>query len=236
MSNNLTNKIFKSLEVSYFFRIYIETKIGDTLDNILPKDEVNKLDKSQLIKEYNNDSIITPDNWHEKKDILFKQHLETYKDSYTLEQKIKFEIEDLDKLATSERDYKVLVDNYKNFLLTKLQQPQTETKTPDAVLIKNQYPKIFKNDIGFTLFTKMYNYYKDEEKDNANFGFLFFAMEKDFLVCSQADFVKHLSNYNVHIDKIDNRQYHSDMNTNKKSKLYNATKQLLQKEHGLSTI
>lgn len=121
-------------------------------------------------------------------------------------------------------------------LITSNQPQQTETKNTGAVLIKNQYPKIFKNDIGFALFTKMHEYYKDENKDNANFGFLFFVMEEDFLVCSQADFVKHLSKYNVNIDKIDNRQYYSDMNNNKKSKLYNSTKQLLQKEHDLSTI
>lgn len=104
---------------------------------------------------------------------------------------------------------------------------------PDAIL-KNEFDKIFKNDIGFIIFSKMFELYKPENTHLANFSFLFYAMEKDFLVCSQTEFVKFLENdkYNVNIEKIDSRQ----SGTNKKSKLYNSIKETLQKKHNLSTI
>lgn len=119
-----------------------------------------------------------------------------------------------------------------------VQIEQAETKEPDESLLKNEDVKIFKNDFAFTLFYKMFEMYKPENRDLANFSFLFFAMEKDFLVCSQADFVKFLEieKYNVNIDKIDSRQWHLDMNQNKKTKLYNSIKEPLQKKHNLSTI
>ena len=106
----------------YFFRIYIETKIGNTLDSLYSKDELAKIDKNQLIKLYNNDSSITPDNWHNKKDILFKQHMEKYEDSYTLNEKIKLELKALNNLPISSADYEILAERYKKYLTNKTKQ------------------------------------------------------------------------------------------------------------------
>lgn len=107
---------------------------------------------------------------------------------------------------------------------------------PDEVL-KNEFDKIFKSDIGFTIFTKMFELYGNETNDLANFSFLFYAMEKEFLVCSQTKFKEFLRNekYNIEIEKIDNRQWFLDMNKNKKSKLYNSIKESLQEKHEKST-
>lgn len=93
-------------------------------------------------------------------------------------------------------------------------------------LTKNQYLKIFKNDLGFTLFNKMFEYYKDDGTDNANFSFLFYAMENEFLVCSQIDYINFIGNedYKISISKIDSRQSGS----NKKLKLYDSIKASLQ--------
>jgi hypothetical protein len=129
------------------------------------------------------------------------------------------------KFESKERDIEVC-EAYIKFLKRKdekfKQSQQTEANNPDEVLLKNKDITIFKNDIGFTLFIKMFEFYKNEQTHLANFSFLFFAMEKDFLVCSQADFVKFLENenYNISIEKIDNRQL--DWKNNKKSKLYNS--------------
>lgn len=129
-----------------------------------------------------------------------------------------------------------ILETYIYFINNQPQQP--EAVKPDEVL-KNEFKMIFKNDIGFTIFTKMFELYKDEIKYHlANFSFLFHAMEKDFLVCSQAKFKEFLreEKYNIEIEKIDNRQWFLDMDENKKSKLYNSIKESLQKKHGLSTI
>ena len=81
----------------------------------------------------------------------------------------------------------------------------------------------------------MYELYKDEKTRLANFSFLFFAMEEEFLVCNQVTFVKFLENekYNISIEKIDNRQL--TWKTSKKVKLYNSIKESLQKRHEKST-
>lgn len=129
-----------------------------------------------------------------------------------------------------------LIDEIKNSNpdTTEADKPQQpKTNMPDEVK-KNEFDKIFKNDIGFTIFTKMFELYKTEKTDLANFSFLFYAMEKDFLVCSQTDFVKFLENdkYNVSIEKIDSRQ----SGKNKKLLLYDSIKESLQKKHEKSTI
>lgn len=100
-----------------------------------------------------------------------------------------------------------------------------QTDKPDNVLLQNKHPKIFKNDLGFTLFTKMHELYKEEVKKlQANFSFLYYAMEKDFLNCSQKSYIEFLGSYNIFIDKVDSRQ----SGTNNKSKLYNSIKERLQ--------
>jgi hypothetical protein len=125
----------------------------------------------------------------------------------------------------------LLVNVYESYIYFLDQHQQVKMNNTDEVLLKNEDITIFKNDIGFTLFIKMFELYKDEKTELANFSFLFFAMEKDFLVCSQADFVKFLENekYNISIEKIDNRQFKWQIN--KKSKLYNSIKETLQKKH-----
>lgn len=122
-----------------------------------------------------------------------------------------------------------------------LKRKKDEVKQPqqietDEMLLKNQEIKIFNSDFGFTLFIKMYEHYKAENTHLANFSFLFFAMEKDFLVCNQADFVRFLETekYDISIGKIDNRQL--EWQKNKKAKLYNSIKEQLQQKHGKSTI
>ena len=133
-------------------------------------------------------------------------------------------------------DYRLMVMSFNNqiislkaiikYLETKkseLEYPQqiSDSKT-DEVLI-NEFDKIFKNDIGFTIFSKMFELYKNETNHLANFSFLFYAMEKDFLVCSQTEFKEFLriEKYNVDIEKIDSRQ----SGENKKAKLYNSIKE-----------
>ncbi len=111
---------------------------------------------------------------------------------------------------------------------------ESEETCSEYILIKNRYPHIFKDDFGFTLFTKMFEFYKDEGKHLANFSFLFYAMEKEFLVCKQVDFIRLLENeeYNIFIDKIDSRQIGSPT----KTKLYNSVKDNIFKKHRKSTI
>lgn len=112
----------------------------------------------------------------------------------------------------------------KEYLKNRLDEITKKDSKPK--ILENQFDRVFKNDIGFTVFTKMFELYKTETTHLANFSFLFYAMEKEFLVCSQIQFVELLRDekYNIEIDKIDSRQ----SGKSKKQTLYNSIKEKYQ--------
>jgi hypothetical protein len=76
---SIKDRVFEKLAESNFFRIYIETKIGNTYDDLLSEDEIKKNDRNKIIREYNVDGNLTLENWNELKDVFFIQRMETYK-------------------------------------------------------------------------------------------------------------------------------------------------------------
>jgi small nuclear ribonucleoprotein (snRNP)-like protein len=138
----------------------------------------------------------------------------------------------LEEIENIIENQNIKINGIKSITPEEPQQP--EANNTDEELHKNEYITIFKNDLGFLIFNKMFELYKPDNKDLANFSFLFYAMEKDFLVCNQTNFIKFLENdkYDVNIEKIDSRQ----SGENKKSKLYNSIKETLQKKHEKGTI
>jgi hypothetical protein len=68
------------------------------------------------IKQRNNDSIITPGNWEAQKDIFFVQRMETYKDSYTITEKINLELKLIDEMQIETDDYTVIRERYRQYL------------------------------------------------------------------------------------------------------------------------
>lgn len=211
------NSINKSLADFLFFQIAFEVNILDSYSDILTKDEIKKIDSTKTVWAKTNDSILTPDNWSKKVDIFYKQRMETYNKSYTDAEKIDLELEALEKLTINRTEYRILKNRYKHYLLNELQQPQqNETSINDEVKT-NEYIEIFKNDIGYTIFLELNNIYKDKNNKQANYSFLFYALQSDYLVCNGAEFIKFLSSLNIHIDKIDSRQSGS----NKKIDLFN---------------
>ena len=215
------NRVFNKTADFSFFQVYIDTKTSNIIDDfkdVLTEDEIKKLDKNKSIRIRNNDSILTTDNWSELKDIFFSQRMETYNSSYTPNEKIKLELEALEKLPINKTDYKILKERYQKYLtnLTTQSLPK-EIKKPDKIK-KNRYIEIFKNDMGYNIFLDLHNIYKTKPKPQAYYSFLFYALDKDYLVCSGSDFIIFLSKLNIHIDKIDSRQ----SGTNKKRDLFNS--------------
>ena len=216
---SIQNRVFKKTADFSFFQIYIDTKTGNILDDIkdvLTADEIKKLDKNKSIRIRNNDSIVTIDNWSKLKDIFFSQRMEMYNSSYTPNEKIKLELEILEKLPIIKTDYKILKERYQKYLTNVKPQPK-EIDKPDEVK-ENKYLEIFKNDLGYSIFLELHNIYKLKPKQQAYYSFLFYALDKDYLVCSGSDFITFLSKLNIHIDKIDSRQ----SGTNNKRDLFNS--------------
>ena len=98
------DRVYKRLAAFSFFQI---TVIEDLeIDGKVYKN----------IKQRNNDSIITTKNWQQHKDVFFNERMATYEDSYTIKEKIKLELEILEKLPINEDMYKVLKDRYIEYL------------------------------------------------------------------------------------------------------------------------
>jgi hypothetical protein len=118
-NTEIKQRIIKSLEQTFFFQIYTKTNNGN---------------------EYNNLGIINPENWNNLKDIFFVQRMEMYKESYTQNEKINLELENLENLTVNETDYKILKDRYKEYLIGKQnthQQPETnKPKKPKKTLFE----------------------------------------------------------------------------------------------------
>ena len=215
---SIQNRVFKKIADFNFFKIDINPKkvnILDVFKDMLTADEIKKLDKNKVVRIGNNDSVTT-DNWSKLKDIFFSQRMETYNSSYTLNEKIKLELETLEKLPIIKTDYKILKERYQKYLTNVKPQPK-EIDKPDEVK-ENKYLEIFKNDLGYSIFLELHNIYKLKPKQQAYYSFLFYALDKDYLVCSGSDFITFLSKLNIHIDKIDSRQ----SGTNNKRDLFNS--------------
>lgn len=90
------------------------------------------------IRQRNNDSILTPENWEQHKETFFYQRMATYKDSYTLAEKIKLELLSLEKLPINKTDYQILKDRYRAYLEQKQALPPQQTKKPKPELTINQ--------------------------------------------------------------------------------------------------
>lgn len=118
------NSINKNLADFLFFQIAVEVNILDAHSDKLTKDEIKKIDSTKTVWTKTNDSILTPDNWSKKVDIFYKQRMETYNKSYTDAEKINLELERLEKLTINKTEYKILKSRYKDYLLSKLQEPQ----------------------------------------------------------------------------------------------------------------
>lgn len=111
-------------------------------------------------------------------------------------------------------------DHLKDLLNTidlKNEEPNSNTEKKK----ENPYPEIFKNN-GFNIFEQINDNYKDLTNVTANYSFLYYAMKKDELIhCAGTEFIKFLaSNYDLHIDRIDGRQY----GQNKRTDYYNTIK------------
>lgn len=103
-----------------FFQIYFEDEAG---------------------RIYNNESIITTDNWNELKDTFFTQRMERYPANDTLQMKIDKELFILESIRTK-KVFDDLINWYKEYLsnINIQSNPQEPTETP--LFIENKFDRI----------------------------------------------------------------------------------------------
>jgi hypothetical protein len=126
-----TEKIMEKLAAHNFFQIDL---IADfEFEGITYKD----------IKQRNNRSILTPENWEQHKETFFTQRMATYKSSYTFAEKMNLEFSKLEKLPINETDYQILKGRYKTYLEHKLDLPPELIESETDKLKVNQVALIY---------------------------------------------------------------------------------------------
>src|SRR5690554_1523515 len=115
-----------------FFRIATKVNVLETFGDMYSDAEKEKIGKDREVYAYTNEGIITPENWNELKDEFAKQRLSKYKDSYTLQFKIKQELEILDSSNFKSSDHNFLKDEYKDYLEKMNAEPQQKTEKKKA--------------------------------------------------------------------------------------------------------
>lgn len=142
----------KNLKSFNFFQVYVIADL--TIDGVTHSNVVQR----------NNDSIITPENWEDKKETFFKQRMETYKDSYTITEKINLELKRIDEMQVESADYIVIKERYRQYLLdwsiakpTKQEEPFTlqslfhdeKMLIPCIDILKHCEPALIDEDCNF---------------------------------------------------------------------------------------
>ena len=203
---NIQNRILKKIADFSFFQVYIDTKTSNTIDDfkdVLTADEIKKLDNNKVVRIKNNDSTITVDNWSELKDIFFSQRMEMYNSSYTLNEKIKLELETLEKLPINNTDYKILKERYQKYL-TNIEPQQQKNNEPDEVK-KELHNNIFKGN-AFEIWQSMFDKFKITESKRTDIDFMFEVMKYNNLIYDNIKYVdiqNWINNvYEISFDKI----------------------------------
>ena len=203
---SIRNRILNKTADFSFFQVYIDTKASNIIDDfkdVLTEDEIKKLDKNKVVRIKNNDSIITIDNWSKLKDVFFSQRMETYNSSYTLNEKIKLELETLEKLPINKTDYKILKERYQKYL-TNIEPQQQKNNEPDEVK-KELHNNIFKGN-AFEIWQSMFEKFKITESKRTDIDFMFEVMKYNNLIYDNIKYVdiqNWINNvYEISFDKI----------------------------------
>lgn len=182
---NLINNILKNTEDFRFFQIEV----------IADFEFEGKIFKNH--RHYNNNSILTSINWEQHKETFFSQRMNYYKESYTLLEKIKLEIETIENITIIETDYKILKDRYKLFLLNNqniLQETQ-KIEFSNSKNIKSKHNPNLWNEDCFELFEYLFSeYYKGTIRQITNIWFFLNEYDRNnsnrkyVLKCTKNDF------------------------------------------------
>jgi hypothetical protein len=129
--------------------------------------------------------------------------MEMYNSSYTLNEKIKLELETLEKLPINKTDYKILKERYQKYL-TNIEPQQQKNNEPDEVK-KELHNNIFKGN-AFEIWQSMFDKFKITESKRTDIDFMFEVMKYNNLIYDNIKYVdiqNWINNvYEISFDKI----------------------------------
>jgi hypothetical protein len=173
---NIKNQLQKEINDNSFFQINVVGSIevdGKNYENI---------------KQRNNDSIITTENWNERKLDFFNQRMINHKDTFTLNEKIELEIDMLNNCVFETDEHKILKKRYLDFLngaLNNKPHPkETEIKHPFSSETNFKLFKYldewFKPKAEKSKYTYIYNHFKDNDLEPILSQKVYFKFVGDF--------------------------------------------------------
>ncbi len=151
---NIKNQLQKEINGFSFFQIDIVGSIvvdGKIYENVTQR---------------NNDSIITTENWNERKLEFFNQRMSNYEDSFSQTEKIELEIENLNKEEFETDNHKILKKRYLDLLNDKL------NNTPHPQTQENEIEHPFSSKTNFELFKYLDEWFKPRGK-KAKYTYIF---------------------------------------------------------------
>ena len=113
------------------------------------------------VKQRNNESIITTDNWNKSKLEFFNQRMNAYTDSFSQTEKIELEIENLNKEEFETDKHKILKKRYLDLLNDNLNKKKEEFKG-DNQKQENEIIHPFSIPKNFELFKYLDEWFKPE--------------------------------------------------------------------------
>jgi hypothetical protein len=192
-------RIFPELQSMNFFKIYFEKQIKDTDLSMFSEEEVEKLDTNKVINIFNNDSFITTENWNDRKDTFFNQRMETYKDSYTINEKIVLELKHLENIEPSKQENEILKSRYIEYLNNKLELPQQEKTNKAKDVKKELHNHIFKGN-AFEVLEKYFANKNVTEQSKTDLSVLYQLMKADNLIRETVELVNFIKWLNITFD------------------------------------
>jgi hypothetical protein len=211
---NKINNVYKKLKDLNFFQI-------EVIEDIEFEGKIYK-----NIKQRNNNSIITTDNWNELKDVFFTQRMESYKPSYSIIEKINLELETIENLTIDKTDYKILKDRYKSFLLDK-QQPLQQNESIKTDEVKKELHYNIFTDNAFYVWQRLFESFNITGTQRTDLRFMYEIMKyngqihKSVTVKNITDWIN--ETYNFSIDKLQYTSIKDKSNENRMT-IYNLIK------------
>ena len=154
----IKNKFLKEINDFSFFQIEIVGSIeidGKIYENV---------------KQRNNESIITTENWNKSRLEFFNQRMNIYKDSFSQTEKIELEIEQLNKKEFETDQHKILKKRYLDLLNENLNKKKEDFKD-DNQKQENEFAHPFSIPNNFDLFKYLDKWFKPESK--AKYTYIF---------------------------------------------------------------
>lgn len=172
------------------FQLYVEQgRFGFTFYKTFERDDYEEFKEELTTHKADYDSLHDKLSAEDKKRVL-KSYFLAQLEKLKKYQKVDIVIEDIDEVIKS------------------INKPQQSEDDNPYSLLENEDDSVFADKLGYTLFNKLHDNYKNEINIQANYSYIFIVLKRDkYIICRPIDFINFILKRDIQIDKIDIRQF-----------------------------